>query len=388
MAEIHFPADPIPAAAKPSNNDNLSQRNLAIVESDNPGDQATHRVQHTLELALPEPPLSPEQFPRLVTAGLPQATHPHLMEFIKGRIHDGSGPNELMFQWANLPSGSTASLYLPQYDAAEIIKFAGQTQDAHGLSRTDEHTISMDASRGAVSFVPLPTGPTKNIAGLLTVDLPRTVRRKQRFDFLVRQIAGHPWREVLGIFQFTIPVSSADVLLSAEKRRLSVLRHIAQSIPPGNRWHAVFARYVGQIADRVDGFGGDQELVAPSPDGTGVDPQETRCRRFGWTYSALLALLAVIAAIHPLPNYSAEVVAFVVVVVALGLWLSRCAVSRCRWVMASIVGLGLGTAFTALATLLGIAPAGATILMTVGLALGIVVSAGVWWRCFATPIRH
>jgi hypothetical protein len=56
--------------------------------------------------------------------------------------------------------------------------------------------------------------------------------------------------------------------------------------------------------------------------------------------------------------------------------------------MASIVGLGLGTAFTALVTLLGIAPAGATILMIVGLALGIVVLAGVWWRCFATPLGH
>jgi len=50
VAEVYFVADPIGEGDTPASNDNLSQRNLAIVESDNPGNSATHTVQHTFEI--------------------------------------------------------------------------------------------------------------------------------------------------------------------------------------------------------------------------------------------------------------------------------------------------------------------------------------------------
>lgn len=50
VAEIHYPLDPIPNGATPGSHDNLSQRNLVIVESDNPGTTATHTVQSTFEI--------------------------------------------------------------------------------------------------------------------------------------------------------------------------------------------------------------------------------------------------------------------------------------------------------------------------------------------------
>jgi Putative peptidoglycan binding domain len=61
----------------------------------------------------------------------------------------------------------------------------------------------------------------------------------------------------------------AALLLAEEERTLSVMRHIALAIPTGDRWHPIFARYLGQIADRVRGFGGDPERIDPSPDGEG-----------------------------------------------------------------------------------------------------------------------
>jgi hypothetical protein len=52
IAELHFPShSSIPRGAAPAEHDSLSQRNLAIVESDNPGGVAGHVVQHTFELA-------------------------------------------------------------------------------------------------------------------------------------------------------------------------------------------------------------------------------------------------------------------------------------------------------------------------------------------------
>jgi hypothetical protein len=50
VAEIRFGPDPIPVGATPASNENLSQRNLAIVESDNPGPEDAHTIAHTFEL--------------------------------------------------------------------------------------------------------------------------------------------------------------------------------------------------------------------------------------------------------------------------------------------------------------------------------------------------
>jgi hypothetical protein len=71
-------------------------------------------------------------------------------------------------------------------------------------------------------------------------------------------------------------VNTAAQLLPAETRKLSVLRHIANAIPASDRWHAVFERYLEQIADRVRGFGGDPDAVGPSPTGEGKPDGEPK----------------------------------------------------------------------------------------------------------------
>jgi hypothetical protein len=52
-----------------------------------------------------------------------------------------------------------------------------------------------------------------------------------------------------------------------------VLKHIALSIPEGNRWHPVFERYLHELGDRVRALGGDPDAVAPSPTGDGRPPE-------------------------------------------------------------------------------------------------------------------
>jgi hypothetical protein len=44
------------------------------------------------------------------------------------------------------------------------------------------------------------------------------------------------------------------------------------SIPDTDRWFLVFHRYVSQVAQRVQGLGGDPGLIQPSPIGQGQLP--------------------------------------------------------------------------------------------------------------------
>jgi hypothetical protein len=140
---------------------------------------------------------------------------------------------------------------------------------------------------------PVPQGGGNNFAGLLTVDLPATVRKGQAYTIVVRQVTSDTGarqdvdrnaavaaaeRRVLGAFQLTIPVSTEEALLEPEERLFAIMRWIEKGIPANDRWSLVFARYVGQIADRVEGFGGDPSKILPSPIGS-IPPPGSRRRR-------------------------------------------------------------------------------------------------------------
>ena len=156
------------------------------------------------------------------------------------------------------------------------------------------------AARRAASLIcRFPPGAGSNFAGLLTINLPATVKEGQAFKVVTRQIANvsarrpvppppillaashQPaeaaaaiitsiqWRKVVGTFQISIPVVAKGVLLEPDERLLSVLRWIAQAIPTRNRWRPVFERYLKQIADRVTALGGDPSTIYPSSSGDG-----------------------------------------------------------------------------------------------------------------------
>jgi hypothetical protein len=276
VAEIAFDPDPIPTGVSPGSSDKLAQRNLAIVESDNPGSAASHRVQHTFDIK------------------------PTRATIAASEKHD-----ELMIDWGTTPRGSLATIYLPRVKVSEVLDLAGRTFNLQTLERVDDHTLQ--CRTGGVTYVPIPPG-VSSIAGLLTVDLPRTVRRGEVFKIVVRQVTTSPVtappsislvalraairvrearargadlavsedrprsiggvsaaaaakrenaRRVLGAFQITVPVLTADAIRANEERALGVTREILATIPEENRWHLVFRRYVEQIAGRVDALGGD-----------------------------------------------------------------------------------------------------------------------------------
>jgi len=361
VAEVYFPNDPIPQGASPASNDNLAQRNLVIVESGNP---SMRRITHTFEIKATRPR------PRIVAAVVAGNAPSRIVE---------AGPDELMFRWNNLPRETEATLYIPDLNADEVLQLAGRSYEAERLQRVDAHTIR--CLLGDVTYVPIPPGNTRNIAALMTLDLPDHIKRDQTFRVSVHQISGRP-RALLGAFQLTIPVQSKAILVEPEKRRLSVLRYIAGSIPADDRWRPVFDRYVDQVADRVRGFGADPDQIAPAADGSGHDRMAEECARRGWFVSALLALLVVVAALHPLPGYLAEVVVAAAAALSVVTWARRCAPSVCRLLVAAILGISLGAALVAVLFLLAVtAPHGPIVLVVTAIALGLLALAWASKRC-------
>lgn len=312
VAELSFAADPIAAGLTPATSDNLSQRNLILVSSDNPGSPATHTVQHTLEIRASqqmdvEDPAQMAYFTVLRPAGLalthgpdtqpgqPAGRGAHLLRI---------APDELMIDWGNLPSGTTATLYAPQLDARAMAQVAWLRSGLHTITAVDDHTVRLVAE--GVSFLPLPAARTEKVAALVSIELPATVTVRERFRLSLHQLDGLRQR-LVGAVEWVIPVSKAELLLADEERTLSVFRHIAQFIPENDRWYPIFQRYLGHLADRVRGFGGDpdgrQEGGTP---GEGTTPAEAEWRRRCCTLqrwmlalSALLALLFGLALLVP-----------------------------------------------------------------------------------------
>jgi hypothetical protein len=266
LAEVSFDPDPIPPNADPSTSDKLAQRNLAFVNVPNPGIEASRIAPQTFEVR-PTP---------LV-------------------LKADNRPDELMIQWGNTPAATPAAFYLPGANAAEIMTWAGKLYTTHNLTQLDAHTIGV--LTGGVTYLPIPRGTNVNFAGLVSLELPATIHKGEKYNVVLRQIttadfqqvviqiarrqavqvrgAGgdqggnqvFTWRRTLGVFQISIPVSTKTELLVAEERFYAIARWIQKAIPTTSRWYPVFQRYVKLLGGRVDGLGGDSSKIQPS--GTG-----------------------------------------------------------------------------------------------------------------------
>jgi hypothetical protein len=270
VAEVRFQpgaADPIPNGATPSSSDRLAQRNLAIVESDNPGGEATHRVQHTLQL---KPSTAVGRDLRAATGAEERARY-----------------DELVIRWGDVPRDARASLYFPDWSADKVVALAASLRP--GITKLDSHTVSCPVQD--ISYVPIPRQMQPLLPGLLTIELPDTVRTGERFDVDVQQHSGPTFRidtprgwpdrkhtaelklsrrRVLGAFRLNVVVSGGRPLLEGLVRNLAVLRYIFGAIPTGDSWHPVFARYIAQLSGQIAGLGVDPELVPASADDPGV----------------------------------------------------------------------------------------------------------------------
>jgi hypothetical protein len=274
VAQIAYDGAPIVNAngvtENPGNSDKLAQRNLQVTSSDNPGPPSTHLIPQTFDLRPSPPP-------------------------ILGQDVLSQYPDELMIDWGNTPVGSKASIYWPQANAVQILQTASRLYASHLLSAADANTIQCQVT-GGVTYVPIPSGASQNLAGLLTIDLPQTVVTGQEFNIVLRRlvtrrliepppprirsrevlaaISGNPraglsinWRYVAGTFQAKIPVATATTILPREEDTLAIFKWRLGRMLPSNRWYPVLKRYIEYIEGRVRGLGGDPDEIPPSPNG-------------------------------------------------------------------------------------------------------------------------
>lgn len=331
VSEIAFTPAPAQNGSTPSVSDKLAQRNLAIVQSANPGLVFSRRIPQTFEI---RPSTAKED-------------------------HD-----ELMIDWGNVPEGSIATLYLPDIAVNDVLLLAARKYRTHRLLRIDEHTLRFNT--GGINYVPIPF-TDGNLPGLLTVDLPEGIEKGQVFKVVVRQVTGEQQvvthaiadkskrgvRHIVGSFQLTIPVRTKADILPGQQRLLSNLRWIERAIPTGNRWAPVFGKYVAQVAARVDALGGDSSRVAPSSSGQWEDAYRT-CLLFMLATISLVAVLAVgggVAVGGILVLGGIPIVALLAGTIHL--WKKKCRPTICQLLRALLAGSVVGALLLALVLLVG-----------------------------------
>jgi hypothetical protein len=155
------------------------------------------------------------------------------------------GPDELMFQWNNIPRDTQVKIYLPEVLADEILRLNELRQHPTVLGKLDDHTLSCKVAD--VGFLPLPGGRQGNLAGLLSLTLPPSVRTGQVYRVNVQQISGLR-RKILGGFQLTMlggSIASHVSEIAARKvfgeevklyTRISVFRHPVRMISRSNAY--------------------------------------------------------------------------------------------------------------------------------------------------------
>ncbi|MGP0071106.1 MAG: hypothetical protein ACLPWF_04135 [Bryobacteraceae bacterium] len=255
----------------PENSDKLAQRNLQVTTSGNPGFPATHRVPQTIDVR-PSPPAQSSDTTSIL-----------------------SYPDEMMIDWGKTPLGSVASIYWPAVSAATVLKLAAQLYPTQALSAADANTVQCQVV-SPVTYIPIPPGAGGSFAGLITVDLPASVRYGNQFDIVVRRITtrqviqtappNNPqpqvtratvrdrllWRYITGSFLVKISVQKESTILPIDENLLAVLKWRLGLIGPGDRWYPVLLRYIGYLTGRINGMGGNASQIPPSPTGYQAPP--------------------------------------------------------------------------------------------------------------------
>ncbi|MDZ7754662.1 MAG: hypothetical protein U5S82_24165 [Gammaproteobacteria bacterium] len=157
VAQIEHQGTAIPDFAKPSTSDKLAQRNIAMSEIANPGLEASRMALHTFEIeATPAP------------------------------IADNYWPDELLVDWhRGAPDGTFAALFIPTWDAQQVIELADRFYARHALYVLDKHTVAVPA--GGVCYVPIPRHHVRQ-TGVVSTHFPPGIRKGERYDVSIRQV--------------------------------------------------------------------------------------------------------------------------------------------------------------------------------------------------------
>ena len=251
VAEIAYDPDPIPAGANAATSDKIGQRNTLL------GRRGYDVFRCPPDLAS--------------VAAVASA----------GRTDDRMGERAGWKHCFHLLAGNRRR---------EVLSLASRFYRTSQLTKSDDHTIQ--CVTGTIAYIPIPAGTGPNLAGLLTVELPKTVRTGEQFSIVVRRLSwkftqvdqdvdprqGRNWRYVVGAFQMNIAVRAKKELLLAEENILALYKWKIEQIPSSNRWHPVMRRYIARVSGLIRRLGGDPGAIGPSQTGFGTGPSTRRSR--------------------------------------------------------------------------------------------------------------
>jgi|GEM_PF-1418880 len=163
VAQIEYAGTPIPNGARPSTSDKLSQRNIAMSAVANPGLDASRMAMHTFEIEATPAPVS-----------------------------DKLLPDELLLEWiGKVPEGTYVSIYIPSWQAEEVVTLADRFYSRHAIRVEDEHTVIVPG--GGTRYIPVPRSVYRQ-TGVIIAEFPLGIKKGQRFDLAVRQVSNRSRR--------------------------------------------------------------------------------------------------------------------------------------------------------------------------------------------------
>lgn len=270
VAQIEYTGTSIPEGATPFTSDKLAQRNLAFSAVANPGLDASRMALHTFEIEVTPNPV--------------------------GDLR----PDELLLDWrdAEPPDGTEVRIFIPSWNANNVVELADRFYPRHELRAIDAHTIALPG--GGVRYVPIPSSATRQ-TGVLIADLPLGVKQGQRFDLAVRQITTRG--------RVVVVPPKVETISKAEAAKL--LQGLKESAKKGNKKITENTRGVFDLGGNrvlvtdlsVLDATGDFALIIEHPDRAKLEAAKRESRDWRETIGAFQLGIPVSVKAEMLPHY-------------------------------------------------------------------------------------
>jgi hypothetical protein len=142
-------------------------------------------------------------------------------------------------------------VYIPGVPVTEIFNYRNLRHAPGTVQIVNENTLRLFVE--GITYLPIPPFYGDNLAGLITVHLPKGIKKGQRFKVDVLQMRSDEAR-VLGGFQLNIQVEKALELFEQEIRTLELFHRRLSLTPKDSRWLPVLQKQVGFTRERAKGF--------------------------------------------------------------------------------------------------------------------------------------
>ena len=324
VVEINYDGDPTVVGDTPALSDNLAQRNLMILTTDNPGAPITHSVQHSFEmhlgkrnfnnnpkinlshnlknhvklqdpvirglhflskgnfekrvkdeamnLAMNDRNASMMEWEKFVPQAESEIRKANTLIFDNARWSGTSlWADELMIRWNNIPPGSQAKIYLPNINCENVLNLRNLRHAPADVKIIDSHTLILSAND--VTYLPIPSVKRIKVAGAITIELPEGIKKGQNWKVDVIHLRGGK-QQVVGGFQIDIQVKVAKEIHAFESQ---LLKHVFGQLSltaPNNRWHPVLQYRVNTLRERAKALAesAGEDWVDPT---TYIDPNDS-----------------------------------------------------------------------------------------------------------------